>query len=485
MSGADLTLQEKEELVELLEESRARKNQNKLNDFYPYDYQKLFFNASSDHITRFLMSGNRTGKSEGAAYEITIHATGLYPDWWTGRRFDTPTRQLCSGVSNTSVRDIMQSKLLGDSAEPELFGTGMIPKRLIGKTTRKAGIPDAISSVLVRHVSGGWSKISFISYEAGKEAFMGTSMHHVNLDEEPPMDIYSQAIRSIVDTDGIITITATPENGMTELVYKFTEDTTGKRYLQQVTWDDCPHLTPEVQAKMLDEIPEHEREMRSKGIPVLGSGMVYPIAEEALVVAAFDIPDHWPRIAGIDFGWDHPTAWVSVAWDRDSDTVYVYDVYSKSNDIPAIHAMNIKHRGGSGIPTAWPHDGLITDKTSGVTLRQLYRDEGVNMLPEKFSNPPTPDGKSGGNGVEAGIHAIYQRMRLGTFKVFDHLEEWLREWRGYHRMDGKIVKKKDDLMDATRYAVMSVRYAQLIGHRYEVYNPYEHESTYQDDLVAY
>jgi len=94
------------------------------------------------------------------------------------------------------------------------------------------------------------------------------------------------------------------------------------------------------------------------------------------------------------------------------------------------------------------------------TLHKLFSDEGVNMRKEKFTNPAAPGEKEGDIGVEAGIQHIGDRFSQGTFKVFDHLEEWFVEFRSYHRgTDGKIVKLRDDLMAATRYAVMSTRFA--------------------------
>ena len=50
--------------------------------------------------------------------------------------------------------------------------------------------------------------------------------------------------------------------------------------------------------------------------------------------------------------------------------------------------------------------------------------------------------------------AMLSRMQSGQFKVFDHLNDWWDEFRLYHRKDGKVVKEGDDLMSATRYAVM-------------------------------
>ena len=51
------------------------------------------------------------------------------------------------------------------------------------------------------------------------------------------------------------------------------------------------------------------------------------------------------------------------------------------------------------------------------------------------------------------------RMQSGRFKVFKHHNDWWEEFRLYHRKDGKVVKEGDDLMCATRYALMMLRFA--------------------------
>jgi hypothetical protein len=47
--------------------------------------------------------------------------------------------------------------------------------------------------------------------------------------------------------------------------------------------------------------------------------------------------------------------------------------------------------------------------------------------------------------------------------VFRHLHDWWEEFRLYHRKDGRVVKEHDDLMAASRYALMSLRFAKTIG----------------------
>ena len=54
-------------------------------------------------------------------------------------------------------------------------------------------------------------------------------------------------------------------------------------------------------------------------------------------------------------------------------------------------------------------------------------------------------------------------MRTGRWKVFAGCGEWLEEYRLYHRKDGRIVKMADDLLCASRYAMMMRRYAREEG----------------------
>ena len=255
---------------------------------------------------------------------------------------------------------------------------------------------------------------------------------------------------------------------MTEVVQNFTSDLKPSQALITAGWEDANHLTDDMKEQILQALPPHEREMRSKGIPMIGSGLVFPIQEDVLSCNPFTIPPHYTRIAAIDFGYDHPTAVVWIAWDRDEDVVYVYDCYRMAKQIPSYHATHINEREGSDwIPVAFPHDGYQHDKGSGVTLAEQYRDNYVNMLPFHFENPPAIGEKRGGNSVEAGLMEMLDRMEHGRFKVFNTLYDWFEEYRMYHRKDGKLVKLKDDLMSATRYATMSLRHSTTKGSRWQ------------------
>lgn len=199
-------------------------------------------------------------------------------------------------------------------------------------------------------------------------------------------------------------------------------------------------------------MPSHERDARSKGVPLLGSGAIFPVDEDLIKIEPIHIPDIWPQINGLDFGYDHPFGAASLAWNRDADIVYVTKNYRSRQTTPVFHAAAVKPW-GLWIPCAWPHDGLQHDKGSGDQLAKLYRDQGLNMLPDHAT------WLDGGNGVEAGIAEMHDRMLTGRWKVFNTCTDWLEERRMYHRKDGKIVKERDDVLSASRYGLMMLRFA--------------------------
>jgi hypothetical protein len=227
-------------------------------------------------------------------------------------------------------------------------------------------------------------------------------------------------------------------------------------------------MTTEVKEQKLATIPEHERDMRTKGVPFAGAGMIFPFTEDSLKVESFDIPRHWPQIIGLDFGTDHPAAAARLAWDRDNDIVYMVSEYKERRQIPVVHSASIlrwNNGNSKWIPVAWPHDGLNTEKSTGDELRKSYADAGLNMLPQRATNPPDwrqgQEEGQGGNSVEAAILAMYERMEMGKWKVFSTCREWFNEQRMYHRdLHGKIVKMNDDLISASRTAHMMLRHAR-------------------------
>ncbi len=450
-------LAELDELERQLSLAIAR---NRIATYSPYQWQKDFHAAGVDNPERMLMAANRVGKTVSAACEISYHLTGDYPAWWTGRKFDKPTLVWTGSPTNETSKDIVQTELLGGMGET--LGTGWVPKaRIIGRpTTRQAGVKNVADTFQVRHRSGGVSNCVLKTYEQGWQKWQGTAPHVVWMDEEPDdYKIFSEAQTRVLTSNGIVMVTFTPLLGVTELVEHFMTGGAGI-YLKSASWDDAPHLKKEDRDRLAASYRSHERDARTKGIPMMGEGAVFPVSDEDISIDPFKIPDHWPRGKGADFGIDHPAAGVECAWDRDADVIYLIDCYKKANETAPYHAAWF-NKGNRRIPVAWPHDGMNREKSGGKTLAQHYSDHHVNMMGKSARYPKakgeTQD-KGGPQPVEPIVDEMLERMMTGRFKAFAHLREFFEEKRSYHRKDGQIVAKRDDILKALFYCVMMKRY---------------------------
>lgn len=211
-------------------------------------------------------------------------------------------------------------------------------------------------------------------------------------------------------------------------------------------WDDVPHLTEDAKREMLEGTPPHLRDSRSKGIPGLGSGAVYPIPENEIQfdISTMEIPTWFRRSYGMDVGWNF-TAVVFGAYDADQDVAYIYDGYKREKAEPEIHASAIRNRypGGMKLPGVIDPASRGRSQVDGKALLQLYRKEGLKVAPAD-------------NQVEAGIAAVWSRLSTGRLKIARHLTDVFDEYRLYRRDEnGRIVKEHDHYMDALRYYVMS------------------------------
>jgi phage terminase large subunit-like protein len=219
-----------EELLRLLEERDRRQSRNKIKQLFPdtgpfrrelYAKHLEFFQLGAEFNERAFVAANRVGKTVAAAYELTVHLTGLYPSWWVGRRFVDPVQAWAAGDTAKTTRDIIQASLLGPPGDAHAEGTGMIPGDLIDHTTPKHGLPDAVETIYVKHVSGGLSVLQLKSYDQGRVAFQGASIDVGWLDEECDEAIYVEVLTRTLTTNGLVMLTFTPLEGLTKLVLSF------------------------------------------------------------------------------------------------------------------------------------------------------------------------------------------------------------------------------------------------------------------------
>ena len=478
----------------VLQKELARRLGYKFNRWFPdhgplrrelYYRAQEFFRAGLAYPERLMLGGNRTGKTQSAAFELTCHTTGLYPDWWEGRTFDGPVECWCAGDTATTTRDIAQLELFGSYRDSPK--TGFLPAHLIKHWNMKNAVPNAIETMWVKHCSGADSIIGFKSYDQKREAFQGTAKHIIWLDEECPEPIYTECLLRTLTVGGILMVTFTPVEGLTAFLQDWLEtsvmfaDTkseivvpaedqvlsntdestdltaadrglTGEellahpvdkrtRHITMVGWNEVPHLDEQAQQMMLQSIPAYQRAARTQGIPHLGSGVIYPVPEDEFKVKPFEIPDHWPKGYGMDVGWNWTTA-VWGAYDRTTATWYLFREHFRSHAEPPVHAEGI-NAPGRWIPGRIDPAANGRSQKDGEQLFEVYRRLGLNI-------------DIAANAIEAGIFDVWTALTSGRLKVFSNMRHWFIEYRMYRRdVKGKVVKKNDHLMDATRYLIHS------------------------------
>ena len=453
---------------EILTELETRKKYNRLDETFPdtgvfrrelYPKHIEFMQRGAHHTQRAFIAGNRCGKTLTSCVELTYHLTGKYPKWWEGKRFFEPTSCWAMGINSQQVKEGLQVTLLGPLMDK---GTGTIPREDIIKVTMKPGAGEAVETIYIKHRNrlgdeDGISELTFKSYEQGRDSLQGSRKSVILLDEEPPsVGIFTECLTRLAGDgqrikDGILMFTFTPLRGLSDVVLGFypggkppsygTPPDAPYRYVTSVTWDDVPHLTEEFKKEALASYPAHERLARSKGIPSLGAGAIYPYPEEELIVKPFPIPSWFKRCYGMDVGWNK-TAVLWVAFDPDAGIYYIYSEYYAGQAVPAVHASAIKARGNWILGAVDPRSDARS-QADGTRLVDLYLQEGLKITPAD-------------NSVEAGLYKISQLLEAGRIKVFDTCENWLTEFRIYRRDEtGKIIKQHDHLMDAMRYAFVT------------------------------
>ena len=460
------TTAELQELLELLEAKESELQYNKKNAIFPltgpyrlelYPKHAAFLAAGAGHQERAFLAANRTGKTLTGAFEMACHLTGIYPSWWKGKKFLNAVDAWAVGVSNQATKEIQQFELLGDIAD---IGSGMLPKSTIVRHTKKPGVADAVETIFVKHTSGGISKVTFKSYEQGRISFQGTKKQCVWLDEEPTdPGIYTECLTRLMDkyNPGIIYCTFTPLFGLSDVVLSFipngsfpvggTTVENPQKFVVNVDWSEVPHLDETQKANILKSYSAHERDARSKGIPSLGAGAIYPYLEENISCEARDIPPWWPKGFGLDTGWSR-TAAVWGARDPDSGIMYIYSEHYASEAHPAIHASAIKARGNWIMGAA---DPAGANQSDGKKIFDLYVQEGLDIVKAEKADR------------EGGILKVGQMFESGQLKIFSTCKNILNEIRLYRRDEkGTIIKKNDHALDALRYlCTTGMQYMQV------------------------
>ena len=472
------------EISDILEPFRdLRKDKLQRFEFYrPYPVFQDFHRIGNKASIRLLLAANRIGKTYSCLAEFAMHATATYPDDWEGYKYTKKNLTLwAGGISGVEADDIVERLFEGDGDDaPPLIHESLLIYQ--NKKTRYYKVTRA---------NGGIANIRIKTYGVGekKNKHSTWKARHVDcifLDEEPTMSVFMECcirITNIKSKDhGMIMIAATCTQ-FSEFVLRFTqrvdrivkkvgdreiveekqvnicegEICDGRVYLL-AGLDDAHHLTEDVKKRMISNMLPQEIEARTKGMPSIGSGMVYPVLEELITCEAFDIPDHYARIIGMDFGWSDPTALIFGALDRDTGVLYITFEYSMSGKTPDSHLADLQTMNLADSlwwsPVMGDPAGQASSQKDGESLFNIYKEKGLNL-------------RKADNARSAGILTCLQMMLDGKLKIFkSRCPKLLNEIRTYaYDSKGRIVDGNDHLLDAMRYMIMGIGYAETKTYR--------------------
>lgn len=461
-------------VADILKQIEYDEKYRSIRRFSPYDYQKELFDAGKHFMSRFACFSNRCGKTYSGAREMAYHLTGKYPVWFDGHRFNRPIKAWAIGITGDSTRKVLQQELLGtiDIRQEDEIGMGSIARDdILMEKMEKDGPRVLVARIKHYNEEGvydGDSLLEFRSTQQGVATLMGTAQDFIWLDEEDEhnsMEIYTQCMTRLATTAGRLLITATPENGLTSLIQKFMD--TPEMWIGHVGWDRVPHLTEEIKETLIASYPAWEIPLRTQGIPSAGSGAIFQVLDEEIQVPPLTPRNHWPIIAGVDFGRSRDPSVVVFATKDDNGVITVFheEYLDKDRSVERI-AQVILASPYPQIPIVVPHDGngVATDGGS-ETRASILRRLGCNVVPGTFSNPievqnsiANPNRKH--LGKEGGLAWMAYKFKNGSMKVCQNLINFFREKRSYFYVEkgGKSRPKDGDdhVIDAMRIAVLSI-----------------------------
>jgi PBSX family phage terminase large subunit len=186
-------------------------------------------------------------------------------------------------------------------------------------------------------------------------------------------------------------------------------------------------------------LPEWKFRMFYLGEFVRPEGMVYPDFNSSHIIDPFDIPHDWIKIAGVDIGYNNPTAVVFIAIDKDG-VAYVYREYYQRYKTTDEVVKDLKEMTeGENI------DAIYVDPSEPAFIKSL-RINGFNALPAD-------------NDVLAGISVVTSYIRSNRLFVFRGVVNLIDEMENYRwkmqndEVKDEPVKEYDHAVDALRYAL--------------------------------
>lgn len=444
---------------------------NQLKYFRPFDHQIKFF-ETGESDRRGILAANRIGKTVSTCYEVAMHLTGRYPDWWpeSAKRFNKPVTVMVAGEGWDQVARVLQNELLGtqDVKIVDALGTGAIPRdTIVFDTMRNDGAN--CHGVEIRHRSGTNSYLLFANYTQEVRQMQGFKLNIAVFDEQPPDDFFSEIVTRTATTQGQVLCSFTPLKGLNGLVSKFWNREEGYDHIR-VSWDDVPEYDPWGEPFLLkstrlqlerDYLP-HERDARRNGVPVMGKGAVFQIRNwPTYRTGDYDFRSLFGihRIIALDLGLVNDKTVISLMyWHPEEREAWLHRqlvVTGTEEANPTNYINHLMRPEVFGTPIVLPADANSQGRytMSSQSIRQLFEQYELNVHPDAIMNPPDDQGRRT-NHKSYGINVMRQMLEVGTFHVNENCVEFLREAQNYYVDQHGRFSDPDDTIDSARYALI-------------------------------
>ena len=466
---AHLTTAAKFHLEDLVTTVRDDMEFNQLKYFRPFDHQLKFF-ATGGSDRRGILAANRIGKTVSTCFETACHLTGLYPPWWTGKRYDKPVSVMVAGEGWAQVALVLQNELLGtnDVKLTHALGTGIIPRDRIQVDTMRNDGANCIG-VEILHTSGTNSYLIFANYTQEVRQMQGFKLNLAVFDEQPPDDFFSEIVTRTATTQGQVLCSFTPLKGLNGLVSKFWNWEEGYEHIR-VSWDDVPEYDPWGEPFLLhttrrqlerDYLP-HERDARRNGVPVMGKGAVFQIRNWPTYRTGdydFSRTTGLLRLIALDLGLVNDRTVISLMyWDPESREAWLHTqivVKGTEEANPMNYINHLMRPEVFGTPIILPPDAGTPGRytMNSMSIRQLFEEYELNVYPDPVMNPPDEQGRRT-NHKSYGVNMMRQMLELGTLHINENCTEFIREAQNYYADEKGRFSDPDDCIDSARYALL-------------------------------
>lgn len=320
-----------------------------------------------------------------------VITTGQYPDWWTGRKWNRPTKGRVFAADFSKGVRVVTEKL-----------KEWLPKDSIESIERnnlKAEV-----SWYIRHKSGGISYFDVMTYEQDVSLAEGWNGDWAWFDEPPPRDLYIATVRGLVDNDGVAFFSLTPlkEPWLFDEIYNSKD-----KHVDSVVCDlrhnlerfnplskQMVGLREEAIRKFESKLTEEERETRMHGKFRYLAGRIWKewdrdvhtfdrriwVAGKNNVLVDGIPPNHWPRMMLIDPHDRNPHAILWVACDETDNYKAYREAWLANMTIPEIVAyikkVELEARETIQVRIMDPNFGPKRYGNTGLTVRDEFEQAG-------------------------------------------------------------------------------------------------------------